>query len=138
LPAEEASIRGLSAAGILGCNEAAGRSHARAEFLSRIPAARERPDAHWRETTFDTELMTGFSEAPGIAVPMSTMTIQSLADIGYVVNTFAADPYIVPPAPALQGIRANVMEGESIPNGRRGSSGDRTHSGWCIRQLIIQ
>ena len=53
-------------------------------------------DAHWRESIFDTELMTGFAEAPGITTPLSTMTIQSLADVGYVVNVQDADPYTIP------------------------------------------
>jgi hypothetical protein len=43
-------------------------------------------DAHWRESTFDTELMTGIAENVG-AMPLSRMSILSLADLGYVVNT---------------------------------------------------
>ncbi len=50
--------------------------------------------AHWRETTFDNELMTGYA-APG-ANPLSAMTIASLADIGYTVNMAAADHYSLP------------------------------------------
>jgi hypothetical protein len=53
-------------------------------------------DSHWRESIFDAELMTGFVEATGKAMPLSNMTIQSLADLGYATNSLAADPYSVP------------------------------------------
>lgn len=53
-------------------------------------------DAHWRETTFRTELMTGFVEASNVFMPLSAMTVQSMADLGYTVTTSAADPYQIP------------------------------------------
>jgi len=62
-------------------------------------------DGHWRESTFDTELMTGFAENSG-PMPLSLMTIGALADLGYVVNTAAADPYTVPAGSALMALRA--------------------------------
>jgi len=55
-------------------------------------------NSHWKESVFRTELMTGFISQTGN--PFSRMTIQSLADMGYLVNTGAEDPYSVP-APAL-------------------------------------
>ena len=51
-------------------------------------------DAHWRESTFGNELMTGYVNLNGM--PLSAITIGSLADLGYVVNPLAADPYRVP------------------------------------------
>jgi hypothetical protein len=48
-------------------------------------------DSHWRETVFDNELMTGFI-GPG-PNPLSAVTIQSLADLGYAVNLGAAEPF---------------------------------------------
>lgn len=51
-------------------------------------------DAHWRESVFDTELMTGFLDAS--ANPMSPVTIQSLADQGYAVSLETADVYRLP------------------------------------------
>jgi len=51
-------------------------------------------DAHWRESTFGSELMTGYVNLNGM--PLSAITIGSLADLGYVVNPLAADPYRVP------------------------------------------
>ena len=51
-------------------------------------------DAHWRESTFQSELMTGYVNRGGM--PLSAITVGSLADLGYVVNPFAADPFTVP------------------------------------------
>ena len=51
-------------------------------------------DAHWRETTFGNELMTGYVNLNGM--PFSAITVGSLADLGYTVNPLAADPYRVP------------------------------------------
>ena len=53
-------------------------------------------EGHWREATFDHELMTGFID-PG-ENPVSRMTIASLADLGYQVNLEAADRYALPGA----------------------------------------
>ncbi len=50
-------------------------------------------DSHWRESVFVTELMTGFL---GSFNPLSSMSIQSLGDVGYSTNQNAADPYTVP------------------------------------------
>ncbi|MEW4488083.1 right-handed parallel beta-helix repeat-containing protein [Thalassoglobus sp. JC818] len=54
-------------------------------------------ESHWRESVFDNELMTGYlnDEVPN---PLSVLTIQSLADIGYVVDANVADTY---PSPAV-------------------------------------
>ncbi|MEK6689304.1 MAG: leishmanolysin-related zinc metalloendopeptidase [Gemmatimonadota bacterium] len=51
---------------------------------------------HWRETTFDSELMTGYSEGAFIPQPLSAVTIGALRDFGYVVNDAVADPYTLP------------------------------------------
>jgi len=50
-------------------------------------------NGHWRETTFDSELMTGFVEAAGIPNPMSLLTAASLEDLGYTVNYAARGNY---------------------------------------------
>ena len=50
-------------------------------------------NGHWREGVFSNELMT-----PAVnygSNPLSVVSIESLADIGYVVNTAAADPFTV-------------------------------------------
>jgi hypothetical protein len=67
-------------------------------------------DAHWRETTFRTEVMTGFSERVGVAMPLSRVSIASMADLGYTVNLAEADPYSLPSAlaapPLVEGPRS--------------------------------
>ena len=50
-------------------------------------------NSHWKESTFQTELMTGYAGATNV---LSKLTVQGLADLGYTVNTLAADPYAVP------------------------------------------
>ena len=51
-------------------------------------------DAHWRESVFQNELMTGFVSLG--SNPMSIVTIRFLQDMGYVVNPAAADAYTLP------------------------------------------
>ena len=72
-----------------------------------LPAGPGTADSHWRESIFDTELMTGFVELTGIAAALSAITVQSLADLGYVVNVSTSDPYTVPPPAAIR-LRANL------------------------------
>jgi hypothetical protein len=58
-------------------------------------------DSHWKESIFRSELMTGFVGTG--QSPLSAITVQSLADMGYVMNVNRADAYTVPPA-ALQAL----------------------------------
>ncbi len=51
-------------------------------------------DAHWRESVFGNELMTGFlNDGPN---PLSRLTIAAFADMGYAVSYASADPYVLP------------------------------------------
>lgn len=50
-------------------------------------------EGHWREVTFDNELMTGFL---GTGTVLSELTIGGLEDLGYQVNYSAAEPYLLP------------------------------------------
>jgi leishmanolysin/Big-like domain-containing protein len=51
-------------------------------------------DAHWRESVFGNELMTGFVDPTD---PLSRVTVASMADLGYTVNIAGADPYTLAP-----------------------------------------
>ena len=53
-------------------------------------------DGHWRESVMDTELMTGLLDLGG--EPLSRITIESLADLGYEVDLSQADSYRLPEA----------------------------------------
>ena len=57
-------------------------------------------DAHWRESVFEHELMTPYQNI-GVPDPLSAITIQSLADLGYVVDVDLAEPYQLPGATAV-------------------------------------
>jgi hypothetical protein len=60
--------------------------------------------AHWRKSVFRTELMTGTIEPPGVTQPISSVTIASMADLGFKVDMTKADPFVPPGAPmALHG-----------------------------------
>jgi hypothetical protein len=48
-------------------------------------------NSHWRESVLANELMTGYLNTG--SNPLSLLTIRSLEDIGYSVNTNAADPF---------------------------------------------
>ena len=65
-------------------------------------------DSHWRRTVFNTELMQGFA---AVNMPMSRVTIGSLADLGYSVNLAAADAFSLLPA-----LRADVTVVNEMPN----------------------
>lgn len=52
-------------------------------------------DAHWKDSLFGNELMTGYV-GPGASMPLSRVTVASLADLGYTVNYAMADPYTPP------------------------------------------
>lgn len=61
-------------------------------------------DSHWKESVFQGELMTGYLQTTN---PLSKMTIQSLADLGYIVSLTSAEPYTVPTPPTA--IAAGAM-----------------------------
>ena len=66
-------------------------------------------DSHWRETILNAELMTGFVEAAGVFMPITRLTIGSLADMGWTVDLTKADPF----TPSAQARAAPA--GERIP-----------------------
>lgn len=51
-------------------------------------------DAHWRENTFNTEMMTGYLDPTS---PISGITIGGLKDLGFTVDESRADAYSMPP-----------------------------------------
>jgi len=58
-------------------------------------------NSHWRESVLKNELMTGYLN--GGSNPLSMLTVRSLQDLGYSVNTAVADPF----SPTFS-LRANV------------------------------
>ncbi len=68
-------------------------------------------NGHWREVVLVTELMTGYLDRG--PEPLSAITVQSMADLGYSVDLAAADSYRLPDADAARA----VEEDERIPYG---------------------
>ena len=62
-------------------------------------AGRGSGDSHWRESVLDHELMTP-ALSLGVPNPLSAMTVQSLADMGYTVDLSLAEPFLLPGAAA--------------------------------------
>jgi hypothetical protein len=61
-------------------------------------------DAHWRESVFKNELMTGFLNIG--SNPLSLETVASMGDLGYLVTYSAADPYVL----SLMALRAETSQ----------------------------
>ena len=76
---------------ILGCVLAGGSTSCQTSVPVESGGGPGTANSHWRETTFGPELMTGFTNAG--RMPLSIITVRSIADIGYTVNQAAADPY---------------------------------------------
>ena len=92
-------------------DEAGGADYAGAKVPVENSGGLGTRNAHWREVVLITELMTGYSyRGPE---PLSAITVQSLADLGYSVDLAAADPYRLPEADAARA----VEEDERIPYG---------------------
>jgi hypothetical protein len=90
--------------GISACGSAGGTGACNGGVaVEGLPFGPGTADAHWRESIFDTEVMTGFIETADIPMAFSAMTIQSLADAGYIVNLSAGDLYFVPLSASLSG-----------------------------------
>jgi hypothetical protein len=62
--------------------------------------------------------MTGFVNSGGM--PLSAITVGSLADMGYIVNLLAADPFRVPSNAPLTNVIPGVSGGWERPLGTPG------------------
>ena len=58
--------------------------------------------SHWREDVFGDEIMTPVIDLENDELPVSAITLQSFADIGYTVDVSQADDYELPEAEAHQ------------------------------------
>ncbi|WP_269617152.1 pre-peptidase C-terminal domain-containing protein [Prochlorococcus marinus] len=62
---------------------------------------------HWRESIFNTELMTGYSDSG--SNPLSRLSIAALEDLGYEVNYSAADPFTISAFSTTSSIYENLI-----------------------------
>ena len=70
-------------------------------------------NGHWRREVFAMELMTGWADGTATSSPVSAITMQSLADLGYAVDLTAADAYSLPAADVAR----LIDEARRIPYG---------------------
>ncbi len=70
-------------------------------------------DSHWEEDVFRSEVMTGFIS--GTIRPLSLTSVRQFQDLGYTVNTAAADAFSILTQPTL---RAGEDVGPNIPLGQ--------------------
>ncbi|WP_420447126.1 Ig-like domain-containing protein [Candidatus Palauibacter sp.] len=75
-------------------------------------------NGHWRESVLSLELMTSYLHA-GVREPLSAITIQSLADLGYDVDSTLAEPYRLPGADVARALEAapRIPYGDDIWRG---------------------
>ena len=92
-------------AGRQGCIDSGGTAVCTSSVPVENNGVRGTADSHWRETTFQSELMTGYVNLGGM--PLSAITVGSLADMGYTINALAADPFLVPAGPSANLIPAS-------------------------------
>jgi hypothetical protein len=78
--------------------------------------------AHWRESVFRTELMTGYSEAAGVAMPLSAITVGAMQDMGYQVNYAAADTYAAPVRSSSSAQQSSLSSASVPPNQSAGKA----------------
>ena len=70
-------------------------------------------DAHWRESVFETELMTSSQLLDrGTNEPLSLVTVAALDDMGYTVDYDAAEPYTLPASARAAARRSAHAEAE--------------------------
>jgi protocatechuate 3,4-dioxygenase beta subunit len=80
--------------------------------------------AHWRETVFTNEIMTGFLNTG--TNPASSISVASLADLGYTVDLTKSDAYLIPGftppggiPPAINGSISGVLFTDADNDGTR-------------------
>lgn len=103
-----------------GANAVAGFTGSNGGIGTTVPVENFQPgacnngtrDSHWEEDIFRSEVMTGFIS--GTVRPLSLTSVRQFQDLGYVVNTAAADAFNINTQPTL---RAGEDAGPQIPLG---------------------
>ena len=126
----------IGIAGIAGCLQSGGTGF---KCSPTIPLENQGGvgtiDGHWRESVFTTELMTGIVSAPGVANPLSLMTIGALTDLGYVTNTAVADHYVLTSASASLLAQLYTFSGTTYTDELLGPRHELSRSGHITRTM---
>jgi hypothetical protein len=109
-----ADVRYTGQGGIAGCQAIGGVS----TCATSVPVEGSQGgdgtiNSHWRETTFNNELMTGFLNTG--TNPLSKMSIKSLEDLDYTVDVSAADPFTIPGGSIRASFRADDVTATTTP-----------------------
>ncbi len=73
-------------------------------------------DSHWRESIFTNELMSPSLAGDEPSLPLSIVTVASIADMSlYTVNFDAADPFSLLPGMRLESTREPALENWCVP-----------------------
>ena len=86
---------------------AGGSAHASGKVPVANVGGAGRADSHWRESVLGHELMTPILGV-GQTQPLSAVTIQSLADLGYGVDVSRAEPFALPASATSFALRAQA------------------------------
>ena len=108
-----ASVAYTGGQGVEGCRAQGGASICASTVPVENTGGDGTKNAHWRESVFGNELMTGYANAGGM--PISRMTIGAFLDIGYAINFDAAASYQIPGTTSAAGSGASF----SITGARR-------------------
>jgi len=107
-------VRYTGAGGIAGCKAIGGFNTCASTVPVEGGATGDGTNnAHWRETTFGNELMTGFINQG--TNPLSVMSIRALEDLNYTVNAADGDPYTIPGGSIRASFRADDITQTSTP-----------------------
>ena len=86
---------------------------------SKVPVenAAENRDVHWRGDVFGHEIMSSWytMAMPGDGPPLSAITVQSVAALGYQVDVNMADPYELPKADRAADEDRRLPDGGGVP-----------------------
>jgi hypothetical protein len=97
--------------GIKGCRDVGGTTTCATTVPVEGNGVPGTTDSHWRESTFDKELMTGYIDpSPN---PLSLMSVLSLRDLGYTVDSTKADPYTIPGGSLRASSRASAGQAQT-------------------------
>ena len=82
-------------------------------------------DSHWRQSVFGHEVMVPWY-IPGVPFALSNITLQSLFDLGYLVDESLADAYVISETPA------SVVASGGHPRVRMHRSRAHFDTGWTL------
>ncbi|MGH7650306.1 MAG: leishmanolysin-related zinc metalloendopeptidase [Gemmatimonadaceae bacterium] len=119
-----ANVSYIGAGGIAGCKAVgAVNTCANSVPVEGSQGAEGTVNSHWRESTFDNELMTGFLNSG--TNPLSVMSVRSLEDLNYTVNPAAADKYPDANTHVLLNLRSVLDAGAPPPVNAQASEWER-------------